>query len=133
MVDSHRLYITKDKMITYLKFPETEPECQIHKVFIKLWPGTEATEERDLFLHRTLESWDVDTLTWNTRPQMSEPLLSFKLENGTIFTNVEVTDLYQEDPSFVGGFALSGVNADITTKLYNKDRFVSRIVFYCQQ
>ena len=127
----------KDKKIGYFKFPEIQTECQVDKVFIKFWPSTGATQLRELLLHRTLDSWDPNTLSWNTRPEISEALFSFSLENGTLYTNVDVTEIFEADQTLLTGFALTALNDESgQIKLHNhiKDSKIqeSRIVIYCK-
>ena len=127
------LYIRKDKRIAYFKFPVKEPECTVDKVFLKLWP---AHESSPLQLHRTLQEWKADSLSWSNQPQLSKPLLSFSLENGAVFTNVDLTELVTAEPDLVGGFALTAMTSEgQQTKLHehHQMRQESRIVIYCAQ
>ena len=131
------LFLRKDKKIVYFKFPEIQAECQVDKVVIKFWPSSGDTQLRELLLHRILDSWDPNTLSWNTRPDISEALFGFSLEDGTLYTNVDVTEIFEADPKFLTGFALTAPNDESgQIKLHNhiKDSRIqeSRIVIYCK-
>jgi len=129
--EAKELYIRMDKRIAYFKFPEKNAECTSEQIFLKMWPSEGATQLRELTIHRTLENWDVTTLSWNTKPKISEPLISFRLENGTLFTNVDLTEFFEADPTLLTGFALTTLNNDSgQVKLHHKGLKETRIVIY---
>merc|ERR1712241_1266353 len=116
--------------ISYFVFPSFDFQCDAKKVFLKLW--TDKITGDEMMIQSPLEPLDINSLTWNTRPELSEPLIAFSLEPEQMFTSVDVTELISNDKAILSEFAISTKGSNGQTHLKNKN-FDTRIVVYCNQ
>ena len=76
--------------------------------------------------------WEPETLTWNSRPTLGQVLLTFQLESGDQYTQLEVTQLLAGDPAALQNFAVAEITDLEATKLVNEVYKEPRLVTYCQ-
>lgn len=141
-VDSHhpdqsaygagKLYIRHETRIAYFRFPTWEPSCVVDRVYLKLWQYAQGDPEKVLSIHHVDEDWMPESLTWNSRPSLGEILLTFQLESGDQYTQLDVTQLLAEDSSALENFAIAETTDLDATKLANKVYSEPRLVTYCQ-
>ena len=73
-----------------------------------------------------------ETLTWNSRPSLGEILVTFQLESGDQYTQLDVTQLLAEDPTALENFAIAELTDLEQTKLLDDLYTEPRLVTYCQ-
>jgi len=73
-----------------------------------------------------------ETLTWNSRPSLGEILVTFQLESGDQYTQLDVTQLLAEDPRALENFAIAESTDLEQTKLADEVYMEPRLVTYCQ-
>ena len=141
-VDSHdpdkafngtgKLFIRQETRIAYFRFPSWEPSCVAEHVYLKLWQDYQGDPEKELAIHQVEEDWEPETLTWNSRPTLGQLLLTFQLESGDQYTQLEVTDLLAGDSIALENFAIAEITDLEATKLVNEVYKEPRLVTYCQ-
>jgi len=132
------LYVKHDNKISYLRFSSIQPDCEIEKVFLKLWMTAEIDEETTIRIQKTLSGWEEDTLTWNSRPELSEEVASFDNlpVEFQLFINIDMTEVFLADPDLITGFALSA-SEDTTGQVKFKEQRdpsgkTTRLVVQCR-
>jgi len=75
----------------------------------------EHSEGWTIIIQKTLSDWEEDTLTWNSRPELSEVVASFDdlPVEFQLFINIDMTEVFLADPDLITGFALS--TSEVTT------------------
>ena len=126
------LFIRQEKRIAYVRFPSWEPSCVAEQVFLKLWQAGQGNPETELAIHQVEEDWALETLTWNSRPALGQVLLTFHLESGDQYTQLDVTQLLADDPTALENFAIADITDLQASKLENEVYREPRLVTYCQ-
>ena len=126
------LFIRQEKRIAYVRFPSWEPSCVAEQVFLKLWQAGQGNPETELAIHQVEEDWGLETLTWNSRPALGQVLLTFHLESGDQYTQLNVTQLLADDPTALENFAIADITDLQASKLENEVYREPRLVTYCQ-
>ena len=102
------------------------------QVFLKLWQAGQGNPETELAIHQVEEDWALETLTWNSRPALGQVLLTFHLESGDQYTQLDVTQLLADDPTALENFAIADITDLQASKLENEVYREPRLVTYCQ-
>ena len=128
-----KLYIGHETTIAYFRFPGWEPSCPPDRVYLKLWHGHgQGDPEKVLAIHEVDEDWMPETLTWNSRPSLGEILVTFQLESGDQYTQLDVTQLLAEHPRALENFAIAESTDLEQTKLADDLYTEPSLVTYCQ-
>ena len=141
-VDSHHpdqtfngtgvMFIRQQKRIAFFRFPSWEPSCVVESVYLRLWQAGQGDPEKELAVQRVEEEWELDTLTWNSKPALGQILLTFQLESGDQYTQLDVTQVLGGDPTALENFAIAEITDLEATKLDNEVYREPRLVTYCQ-
>ena len=75
---------------------------------------------------------ELEALTWNSRPALGQVLMTFQLESGDQYTELDVTQLLADDPTALGNFAIAEITDLDVSKLVNEVYKEPRLVTYCQ-
>ena len=102
------------------------------RVYLKLWQEYQGDPEKGLAVHQVEGEWEPETLTWNSKPDLGQVLLTFQLESGNEYTQLEVTQLLAGDPTALENFAIAEITDVEATKLENEVYREPRLVPYCQ-
>ena len=114
-----KLFIRQQQRIAYFRFPSWKPSCVAERVYLKLWQAGQGDPEKELAVHQVEGEWEPETLTWNSRPTLGQVLLTFQLESGDQYTQLEVTQLLAGDPTALENFAIAEITDLEATKLEN--------------
>ena len=126
------MYIRQQKRIAYVRFPSWEPPCVAERVHLKVWQAGQGNPEKELAIHQVEEDWELETLTWNSRPALGQVLMTFQLESGDQYTELDVTQLLADDPTALGNFAIAEITDLDVSKLVNEVYKEPRLVTYCK-
>jgi len=133
------LYVKHDNKISYLRFASIQPDCEVDQVFLKLWMTGDHNEETTITMHKTVTEWEEETVTWNSRPELSEAVASFDNlpAEFQLFVNIDITDVFLADPDLITGFALTA-SEDTTGQIKFKEQRdpsgkTTRLVVKCKK
>jgi len=133
------LFVKHNNKISYIRFPDVEADCEVEQVFLKLWLAGDHNEEKAIQLHKTLSEWDEDSVTWNTRPEISDAVAIF--DNLPVefqmFVNINITEVFLAHPDVLTGFALTASEDTSGQIKFKEQRFPSgkttRLVLQCRK
>ena len=75
---------------------------------------------------------ELEAPTWNSRPALGQVLMTFQLESGDQYTELDVTQLLADDPTALENFAIAEITDLDVSKLVNEVYKEPRLVTYCQ-
>ena len=127
-----KLFIRLQHRISYFRFPLCKTSCVSECVYLKLWQEYQGEPEKGLAVHQVEGEWEPETFPSNSRPSFGQVLLTFQLEPGNEYTQLEVTQLLAGDPTALENFAIAEITDVEATKLENEVYREPRLVTYCQ-